>query len=77
MFLSPTRSAVSCLQSLLSILAMYRKVVVPDQRIKVSTQKKEADLTDEQRKKGGINFGKIRRNEECNSKFARCVEEST
>lgn len=67
---------VSCVQSLLSILAMYRKKVVPDQQVKISTQKKEADLTDEQRKKGGINFGKIRRNEERNSKFARCMEES-
>lgn len=44
--------------------------------LKVSTQKPEADLTDEQRKKGGIHFQKMRTSEECNSKFSRCVGKS-
>jgi len=67
---------VSCLHSLLSILAMYRKKVVPDQQIRVSMQKTEADLTHEQIKKSRIGFRKIRRNEEHNIRFARCVEGS-
>lgn len=57
------------LQSLLSILAMFRKKVVPDHWIKVIMLKTQAE-----EKQGGISFVNIRRNEEHNSKPARWVE---
>lgn len=56
---SLTCSMVSCLQSSLCTLTLYRKQVVPDQQATIAIQKPEADLTDEQRKKVGISLGRL------------------
>lgn len=38
---------------------VQKAMVPPDQQIKISTQKTEPDLTDEQRKKVGIFLGRL------------------